>query len=53
VLRADPGLIFPSMVRAAPQDYAIAAAWVLVILALVIAGSRASHGAGPLAADTA
>jgi len=53
VLRADPGLIYPSMVRAAPQDYAIAAGWILVILALVIAGSRASHGAGPLAADTA
>jgi hypothetical protein len=46
VLRADPGLLFPSMVRAAPLDHALAGAWMLALLALVIAGYRASHSAG-------
>jgi len=40
VLRADPGILFPSMVRAAPLDYALAAVWLLVLAAVAYAGSR-------------
>lgn len=41
-LRADPGLLFPSMVRAAPEDYLLAGVWTVVLAGLVIAGARAS-----------
>jgi hypothetical protein len=47
VLRADPGLVFPSMVRAAPLDYALAVAWLLALLGLAIAGVRASRAPEP------
>jgi hypothetical protein len=40
VVRVDPGLVFPSMVRAEAQDYAIAGVWLLIIAGLVIAGAR-------------
>jgi hypothetical protein len=40
VLRADPAILFPSMVRAAPLDYALAAAWILILAAVVFAGAR-------------
>jgi len=43
VLRADPGILFPSMVRAALEDHVLAFAWMLVLLALVIVGYRASR----------
>jgi hypothetical protein len=41
-LRADPALLFPSMVRGAPQDYMLAAAWMLALGGLVAAGARAT-----------
>lgn len=53
VLRADPGLLFPSMVRAAPQDFALAALWGLVAVALVFLGARAARPPRPASAHTA
>jgi hypothetical protein len=38
-LRADPALLFPSMVRAAPQDYAVAAVWMFALAGLVVLGA--------------
>ena len=48
-LRADPGLLFPSLVRAAPSDAVVAAVWVLLLAGLVVLGARApvGHPAGP------
>lgn len=43
VLRADPGILFPSMVRAALEDHVLAFAWMLVLLGLLIVGYRASR----------
>lgn len=40
VLRADPALLFPSLVRAAPVDVALTLAWVLFLGGLVVLGSR-------------
>jgi len=40
VLRADPGLLFPSLVRAAPQDWVLAVSWLLLLAAFVYAGAR-------------
>jgi hypothetical protein len=42
-LRADPALLFPSMVRGAPQDYVVAAVWMLALAGVVIAGARATR----------
>lgn len=44
-LRADPGLLFPSLVRAAPSDALLAAVWVLLLAGLVVLGARAPRGA--------
>jgi len=43
VLRVDPGIVFPSMVRAATPDHVLAFAWMLVLLGLLIVGYRASR----------
>jgi hypothetical protein len=43
VLRADPGIVFPSMVRAALEDHLLAAAWMLALLGLVVIGFRAAR----------
>ena len=43
VLRADPGILFPSMVQAALEDHMLAIVWMLVLLGLVIVGYRASR----------
>jgi hypothetical protein len=40
VLRADPGLLFPSLVRAAPADALLAVAWLAALAALVALGAR-------------
>ncbi len=40
VLRADPALLFPSLVRAAPQDALLAGSWLLLLAALAYAGAR-------------
>jgi hypothetical protein len=48
-LRADPALLFPSMVRGAPQDYALAAAWMLAFAGLAVAGARARSGSATAA----
>lgn len=40
VLRADPALLFPSMVRAAPQDWLLAASWLVLLAAITSAGAR-------------
>jgi hypothetical protein len=47
VLRADPGLVFPSMVRAALLDYALAVAWMLALLGFAYVGFRASRTPEP------
>jgi len=44
VLRADPALLFPSLVRAAPQDALLAGSWLLLLLALAYAGARRPRG---------
>lgn len=44
VLRADPGLLFPSLVRAAPSDVLLTLAWVVVLAGLVALGARAPRG---------
>ena len=38
--RVNPALLFPSLVRGAPQDFALAAAWIVLLLALVRWGAR-------------
>ena len=43
VLRADPGILFPSMVRAALEDHVLAIVWMVALVALVIVGYRASR----------
>src|SRR5204862_6127720 len=48
VLRADPGLVFPSMVRAEVLDHALAVAWMLALLGLAIVGFRASRTPEPV-----
>jgi hypothetical protein len=53
VLRADPGILFPSMVRAAPLDYALAAAWLVILATVVFAGSRPPRAAPARAAYSA
>lgn len=40
VLRADPALLFPSLVRAAPIDAALALCWLVLLAALVLLGAR-------------
>jgi len=49
VLRADPGLLFPSLVRAAWSDALLTAAWLVLLAGLVVLGARAPRGrpAGP------
>ena len=39
--RADPGLLFPSLVRAAPADTILVLAWAAVLGGLVVLGARA------------
>lgn len=39
-LRATPGLAFPSVVRGAPQDWALVAVWGIVLVTLVTLGMR-------------
>jgi len=48
-LRADPGLLFPSLVRASPSDAVVTGVWVLLLAGLVVLGARAPGGppAGP------
>ena len=48
-LRADPGLLFPSLVRAAPSDGLLTAAWVVLLAGLVVLGARAPAGPRPVA----
>ena len=40
VLRVDPALLFPSLVRAAPADVGLTLAWCALLAALVILGAR-------------
>ncbi len=40
VLRPDPAILFPSLVHARPTDLALGAAWLVLVLALVIVGER-------------
>ena len=42
--RADPGLLFPSLVRAAPVDLAFTLAWCAFLGGLVFLGSRGGSG---------
>ncbi|HUQ16429.1 MAG TPA: hypothetical protein VM070_01430 [Candidatus Saccharimonadales bacterium] len=49
VLRADPGLLFPSLVRAAPSDAVLTGAWVVVLAGLVVLGAARPAGPGPKA----
>ena len=43
-LRADPGLLFPSLVRASSSDAVVALAWTILLAGLVILGARAPRG---------
>ena len=47
VLRADPALLFPSMVRAATQDWMLAASWFVLLAAITFAGAQRA-GAPPV-----
>ena len=40
VLRPDPAIFFPSLVHARASDLALGAAWLALVVALVVAGSR-------------
>ncbi len=42
-LRADPALLFPSLVRAAPSDVFVAAAWAATLAAIIYLGARRPH----------
>ena len=42
VLRPDPAILFPSLVRASVLDLVIGAVWLAVVVALVVAGARRS-----------
>jgi hypothetical protein len=44
VLRPDPAIFFPSLVRADARDLALGAAWLVLLLALVAAGPILSRG---------
>ena len=43
-LRADPGLLFPSLVRAAAADAVLAVGWAVLLAGLVTLGARAPRG---------
>jgi hypothetical protein len=43
VLRPDPAIVFPSLVHARPSDLALGAAWLGLLVALVIVGGRAAR----------
>jgi hypothetical protein len=47
LLRPDPASAFPSIVRAAPLDFALGALWIAVLAALLIKG-RGTRGRVPL-----
>jgi len=42
VLRPDPAILFPSLVRASALDLVIGAVWLAVVVALVVTGARRS-----------
>jgi hypothetical protein len=47
LIRPDPALAFPSIVRAAPLDFALGAVWLALLAALLIKG-RGTRGRVPL-----
>ena len=51
-LRADPGLLFPSLVQAALSDLLLALAWVVLLGGLVVLGARAPRGTPARTAPT-
>jgi hypothetical protein len=47
VLRPSPALLFPSLVHARPTDLALGAAWLALVVVLVIAGARSARAPAP------
>jgi hypothetical protein len=47
VLRPDPAILFPSLVHARPSDIALGAAWLALLVALIVVGARAARAPAP------
>jgi hypothetical protein len=48
LVRPDPALAFPSIVRAAPLDFALGALWLALLVVLLGVGGRAKRPAGSI-----